>query len=181
LGFDLHDFWAWSVSDLVSNATRGRLAEYIIARALGISTADVRNEWAAYDLKTPSGTTVEVKSAAYLQAWFQRRASTITFRTPPSRAWNPKTNVLSRELKRQAEVYVFALLAHMEKATLDPLDVTQWVFFVVPTKDLDARTRSQHSITLKTLERLAVKVSFDGLPSAVETARQRQREGLAPS
>jgi hypothetical protein len=39
LGFELGDFWAWSVSDLVSNATRGRLAEYIIARALGISTA----------------------------------------------------------------------------------------------------------------------------------------------
>jgi hypothetical protein len=42
LGFDLHNFWAWSVSDLVSNATRGRLAEYVIARALGISTAGVR-------------------------------------------------------------------------------------------------------------------------------------------
>ncbi len=31
LPFELSDFWAWSVSDLVSNATRGRLAEYIIS------------------------------------------------------------------------------------------------------------------------------------------------------
>ena len=34
LGFDLRSFWRWSVSDLVSNATRGRLAEYLVARAI---------------------------------------------------------------------------------------------------------------------------------------------------
>ena len=35
LDFDLSSFWAWSVSDLVSNATRGRLAEYIVAWCFG--------------------------------------------------------------------------------------------------------------------------------------------------
>jgi len=34
LGFDLLGFWQWSRSDLVSNATRGVLAEYIVAREL---------------------------------------------------------------------------------------------------------------------------------------------------
>ena len=65
---------------------------------------------------------------------------------------------------------MFALLAHMEKATLDPLDISQWEFFVVPTTVLDSRTRSQHSITLKTLGDLAAKVSFGGLSAAVEAA-----------
>jgi hypothetical protein len=55
LGFDLADFWAWSVSDLVSNATRGRLAEYLVARALGLSTAGVRNEWAGRALPSSEG------------------------------------------------------------------------------------------------------------------------------
>jgi hypothetical protein len=58
----------------------------------------------------------------------------------------------------------------MEKATLDPLDVAQWEFFVVPTTVLDARKRSQHSITLKTLASLVKKVRFDELSDAVETA-----------
>ena len=35
--FDLLEFWGWSTSDLVSNVTRGCLAEYIVARALCIS------------------------------------------------------------------------------------------------------------------------------------------------
>lgn len=170
LGFELTDFWAWSVSDLVSNATRGRLAEYIIARGLGISTAGVRNEWAAYDLVTPTGIKIEVKSAAYLQAWFQRRLSTITFSTRRSRAWDPETGVLSGEATHQADVYVFALLAHVDKSTVDPLDLAQWIFFVLPTTMISARTRSQHSITLKTLEGLTERVSFENLARTVETA-----------
>lgn len=175
LGFDLHDFWAWSVSDLVSNATRGRLAEYIVARGLGISTAGVRNEWAAYDLVTHSGIKIEVKSAAYLQAWFQRQPSTITFSTKPSRAWDPETNVQSKSVTRQADVYVFALLAHLEKATLDPLNVAQWKFFVLPASTLDARTRSQHSITLISLQRLTSEIAFEDLAGSVDAVVRADR------
>lgn len=170
LGFEVADFWGWSVSDLVSNATRGRLAEYIIARALGISTAGVRNEWAAFDLITPSGIKLEVKSAAYLQAWFQRQLSPITFSTRRSRAWDPETGVMGAELTHQADLYVFALLAHQDKSSVDPLDVSQWAFFVVPTTTLQARTRSQHSITLKSLERLTRRRAFIELAAAVEAA-----------
>ena len=67
LGSNLLSFWRWSTSDLVSNVTRGRLAEFIVAKALGISTDGVGNEWDAYDLETKDGVKIEVKSAAYLQ------------------------------------------------------------------------------------------------------------------
>jgi len=35
LPFNVLDFWRWSASDLISNTTRGILAEYIVARACG--------------------------------------------------------------------------------------------------------------------------------------------------
>ncbi len=44
------------------HATRGRLAEFIVANALSVPSDGVRDEWRAYDLKTPDGVTVEVKS-----------------------------------------------------------------------------------------------------------------------
>ena len=154
LGVSLIDFWQWSVSDLVSNATRGRFAEYLVARALGVSTDGVRDEWAAFDLLTPTGVRVEVKSAAFIQTWHQRRLSPITFVTPKTRLWDASANVRISEPKRQADVYVFALLHHTDKSTVDPLDVSQWTFYVLPTSTLDARTRSQHSITFRTLEKL---------------------------
>jgi len=126
LGFDLHGFWQWSASDLVSNTTRGVLAEYLVAMALEIDVSGIRDGWAAYDLRTESGVKVEVKSATHLQSWHQDKESIVSFRTPKTRAWNPDTGQLDAEPKRHADVYVFARLAHDEKSTLNPLHVDQW-------------------------------------------------------
>jgi hypothetical protein len=115
----------------------------------------VRHEWAAFDLETPEGVRVEVKSAAYLQRWHQDQLSSISFGVPKTRAWDPRTNRMSDEVVRQAQVYVFALLAHQDKSTVDPLSLDQWVFYVLPTTVLDNRTRSQHSITLRTLQSIS--------------------------
>lgn len=168
LGFDLLAFWQWSSSDLLSNSMRGVLAEYIVARALRADVQGVREEWASYDLITENGFKVEVKSAGYLQSWHQERLSRISFVVPKRRPWDASTNRLGEVSARQADVYVFALLAHQDKATVDPMDLGQWSFFVLPTSILDERTRSQHSITLPTLARLCGKaVAFSGLRDAV--------------
>ncbi|OPY18729.1 MAG: hypothetical protein A4E74_00379 [Syntrophus sp. PtaB.Bin075] len=168
LGFDLRSFWQWSASDLVSNATRGIIAEYIVARSLSLVDKGVRDEWAAFDLETPSGVKIEVKSAAYIQSWHQERLSSITFRTPKTRAWDPDTSTQSVDVKRQADVYVFALLSHNDKQTIDPLNVKQWRFYVTATSELNERKRSQHSITLKSLEQLCSgPVTYEELPRAV--------------
>jgi hypothetical protein len=141
-------FWQWSASDLISNAMRGRLAEYLVALALGVADG-VRIEWDAYDLQTVPGSTVEVKSAAYLQRWHQHRPSVITFDIHPTLGWTAATNTYSPERKRQADVYVFALLAHRDKATLDPLNLDQWEFYVLPTAVLDARLPTQKNDQLR--------------------------------
>jgi hypothetical protein len=44
VGVVLHDFWAWSYSDLINNTQRGALAEFIVAEAVG-DTRDVRVDW----------------------------------------------------------------------------------------------------------------------------------------
>jgi hypothetical protein len=179
LAFTLGEFWRWSVSDLVSNATRGRLAEFIVAKALGIPTAGVRDEWRAYDLlMEPEGIKVEVKSAAYVQTWYQSELSKINFRTPKTHAYDPNTNKLAVDVIRQADVYVFAVLAHEDKGTIDPMDLDQWKFWVVPTSELNARMRSQYGITLPSLKVLAK--SEDGINDAdlrAEVLQKAPRNG----
>lgn len=49
LGFSLLDFWQWSSSDLISNTLRGRVAEFLVAQALGVA-GGVRKEWDSFDL-----------------------------------------------------------------------------------------------------------------------------------
>lgn len=128
IGVTLLDFWRWNTSDIVSNSTRGALAEFIVANALGALLNCIRDEWQAFDLKTPDGITVEVKSAAFIQSWSQREYSRIQFNIPKTRAWNADTNLQELVSKRQARVYVFALLAYKEKSSIDPLNLDQWQF-----------------------------------------------------
>ncbi len=174
LDFDILSFWRWSASDIVSNATRGVLAEHLIANAIGAADG-VRDEWAPYDLEDPRGISIEVKSAAYIQSWKQERLSSIIFNCPKTLAWDPETNRLGTEKRRQAKVYVFALLACKDQTALDPLDVPQWEFYVVPTVLLNRRERSQHSISLKSLRDLHDEpVAYDGLRDAIWKAAQHE-------
>lgn len=83
------------------------------------------------------------------------------------------TNQVESKVRRPADVYVFALLAHKDKNTIDPLNLTQWNFFVLPTEVLNERQRSQHSIALKSLEKLCNgMVSFSEIKAAVNEAYQ---------
>lgn len=176
VGFDLLDFWRWSGSDLIGNTARGVLTEYIVAKAVGIPTSGVRDGWAPYDLQSPDGIKIEVKSAAFVQSWSQKKLSAIQFVVACRRGFDPEANVLEEVASRHADVYVFALLAHRDKATIDPLDLSQWRFYVLPTRVLNKRTRSQHSITLSSLQALAgPALNFWNLGKAVREAAARGR------
>jgi hypothetical protein len=163
------DFWRWANSDLLGNVSRGVLAEYIVALAVD-STSVPRDPWGEFDVVEPTGITIEVKSAAYIQAWDQAQLSRISFST---RATHPLTvhSVSEYTRQRRSDVWVFALLHHSEQSTINPLDLTQWCFWVVPTSWLDARTRSQHSITIPSLEAspYGTRVSFAELARSVRS------------
>jgi hypothetical protein len=141
---------------------------------LEVGEHDVRDEWAAFDLKTASCVKIEVKSAAYIQSWQQRDYSKIQFSIRKTQAWDAETGVYITKARRHADVYVFALLRHKDQDTVDPLDVSQWAFYVLSTGALDARTGSQRSIALGSLEKLAGKPhGFRSLATAVERAARR--------
>lgn len=172
VGFALLDYWRWSGSDLVNNVARGILAEYIVARALKVLTTGVRNEWAEFDLETPNGIKIEVKSSAYIQSWSQKRLSTIGFGTPKTRAWSPESGY-SPDPKHQADIYVFALLRHQCQETIDPLDLDQWEFYVLSTVELDAREGNPKQISLSELRKRTSSVTYRGLKVAVQEAFER--------
>ena len=167
LTFSLSDFWRWSVSDILSNATRGRFAEFIVATATNIDITIVRDEWSEYDLVTPGKIKLEIKSSAYLQSWAQKKLSAISFSTKAHRFDNI-TGKHNETPKRHADVYVFCLLHHENKQTVNPLDLNQWSFYVLATKELNGYTRSQHSITLKSLQRLTQSVIYTQLNSEIQ-------------
>jgi hypothetical protein len=116
------------------------LAEFIVAAALGIATSRVREGWAIWDLTTSDGTKIEVKSSAYLQSWGQARLSRISFDARETRAWYADGVGYVGDARRHADVYVFALLKQTDKATVNPLDLDQWAFYVLSVHALDSLT-----------------------------------------
>ncbi len=173
---NLTDFWRWMGSDLVTNTMRGTLAEYLVALAVGAADG-VREEWAPYDVETEDGIKIEVKSSAYLQSWPQKKESAPRFGIPRRQVDVAIAEEHANEQKRRSDVYVFCLLRHREnKATLDPLDMAQWTFYVLPTATLDDRLGDQKEIGLNTLEELRAKeVPFGGIADAVRQAAPSKR------
>jgi hypothetical protein len=167
LPFKLLDFWQWYASDLVSNATRGILAEYLVAKALG-NVESPRLEWDAYDAVTKEGIKVEVKSASYIQSWKQKDYSKISFSTRSTHAWDYDQDYFASEKKRQADVYVFCILHHKDQETLNPLDLSQWTFYLVSTEKLNKEIGGQKSIGLRRLKEIgAKKTKFLNLESEI--------------
>lgn len=147
LNFNVLEFWSWNQSDLIENRTRGILAEYIVKQALEIKSSN-RTEWDDYDLISNSGKKIEVKSAAYIQSWSQKQFSSISFNISPSKRTE------DRIPKRLSDFYVFCLLKHKNQETINPLNLNQWVFYVVKTTVLDKFVPNQKTISLSSLLKL---------------------------
>jgi hypothetical protein len=147
---------------------RGLLAEFIVACDLGIADG-VRLEWEPYDLVTNNGIKVEVKSASYVQNWAQKRHSNIIFGIQPTIAWDSKTNTYDDEKRRQADFYVFCVLNHKDRASIDPLNVDQWEFYILPASRLDRTVGNQKTIAFSRLVKIGPhKASYGEIRETIE-------------
>ena len=166
LDFDLSEFWSWNQSDLIENRTRGILAEFIVKKALKIKS-DKRVEWDNFDLITNKGSRLEIKSAAFIQSWEQEEYSNITFGISPTVGTtdNPEYDGVKR---RWADFYIFCLLNNKDQGTINPLDLSQWTFFVLRTEILNKHKPEQKTIGLNPLLELKpIECGFSDLGKVV--------------
>lgn len=161
------DFWQWAYSDLLGNAERGILAEYLVACALGVQ-GETRDPWAKYDLLSKDGISVEIKASGYLQTWYQKDFSRLTFGIQPTYGWNSETNCYEKEKRRQADIYVFCVYKHRDQESANPLDLNQWEFYVLRTEVLNEALGNQKNVTLTKLIKLGAKTcSFEKLNEVI--------------
>ena len=80
--------------------------------------------------------------------------------------------------KRVAHVYVFCLLKHKCQETIDPLNVEQWEFYVVPTSKLDrSKWKDNKRIGFGSLGKLTKAIPYGELNSEVRTAIRLRQGG----
>lgn len=163
----LGDFWAWAYSDLLDNTLRGALAEYIVATALGVNEG-VRVNWVPYDLAY-RGLKIEVKSSAFLQSWTRDgHVASVSFGVRPTMTWVLGSSYTG-DKKRRADVYVFCLFRETHPEAANPLDLSQWQFYVVQTSLLDAVCGEQKTLSLSALKKLCPSpVPFSSLKESLD-------------
>jgi hypothetical protein len=166
-GTTVHQFWAWALGDLRLNSTRGMLAQFLVAKALG----DARprdDRWGNFDVLTADGSKIEVKSSGYLQSWKQKELSKIVFSGLKARSWAAETGY-SADAEFRADVFVFAVHTCQDPSSYDVLDLTAWEFYVVPADTI--RQLNQAAIRLSRVRALAgLPVSWSKLAAAVQAA-----------
>jgi len=181
LNLSLLGFWQWAYSELLNNTQRGILAEYLVKEALGVDY-DYWVNWTDYDLTSTDGLKAEVKSASYLQSWQQKRLSTIRFDIAKKSSWSEE-NGRGSSKNRSSDIYIFCLLKEKDRDKVNPLNLDQWEFLVIRTKDLDENCGEQQTIGLNRLLRLNPTIArYDQLHATVsEIAKDFGQLSVPPS
>ena len=72
-------------------------------------------------------------------------------------------------LGNSSDVYVFCVLSHKDQSTINPLNLDQWEFYILPTRILDEKVPNQKTISLPSLQNLNPdKVSFNQLKNTID-------------
>lgn len=150
LGFSVMDYWRFQFSNLVDNL--GYVAEFLIAQALSKDEPDNCNGWTVYDVGY-RGKRIEVKATSYWQSW---KASHII---SEQRNFSIRKTYLDyqnnkSDKARQNDIYIFCLDKGRDEKSSNPMNLENWVFYVVPTKVINKMFGDQKVLSLKRLEKI---------------------------
>ena len=174
IGITVMDFWRWAFSDLIDNTQRGVMAEFLVYSSLNRITLDTqkRENWLSFDVTSPSGRRIEVKSAAYIQTWTPENIfAQIRFDIRKKLAWDNVTATSATVAKRNCDLFVFCLYTALTRDK-SILDLDYWEFYVLPTSVLNDKIPNQKTISLSSLLKLEpIKTDYAGLGSAIESIK----------
>lgn len=173
LGFNLVDFWRFRYSNIYD--IQGAIAEFIVAKALGLDTASNTEYWTLWDINY-RGMRIEVKETSYYHPWnkdgkvFSARSFGITkansryAESATGKLEDGKENVF----ERQNDIYVFCLNTGNTKEESNPLNLDNWEFYVIPTETINEKCSNNKSISLNKVRKLTPTVKYGDLKTTID-------------
>ena len=159
------EFWRWHFSEIFD--LQGKIAEYIVGKALDLKEAQNVGIWTLFDIMY-RGKRIEVKETSYYHAWQtdeERKSEQRVFGI--TKAYDDYTKKDSL-LRRQNDIYIFCLNTGKTKSTSNPLELSNWKFYVISTNTINEKCGDNKSITLSKVEKLAKETDFSTLKSTVD-------------
>lgn len=173
LGFNLVDFWRFKYSNIYD--IQGAIAEFIVAKALGLDTASNIEYWTLWDIDY-RGMRIEIKETSYYHPWNKdgkvsssrsfgiTKANSRYAESATGKLEEGKENVY----ERQNDIYVFCLNIGNTKEESNPLNLNNWEFYVIPTKIINEKCGNNKSISLNRVKKLASPLKYNDLKEYID-------------
>lgn len=161
--FSVQEFWEFTYSYLEGQIAY--IAEFLVAKALGITKAQNVKYWTAYDIAYRNKR-IEIKSTSYVHSWNTKKVSNtriFSIRPSSSKYWSRTFAEQEADiLERQSDIYIFCLNTNKEIGNEKSLLIDDWDFYVVPTKKINAYCNKYNNPNQKTLSLHQVIKLSDG-------------------
>lgn len=167
MDFDITDFWRFQYSNIYS--LHGEIAEFLVARALGIYEAHNSAYWTLWDI-TYRNVRIEVKATAYYHLWNDTKISKQrTFSIAKANGSYDSDVAGNKDFCRQNDIYVFCLVNGETKETSNPLNLDNWDFYVVPTSFINKNCGDNKTISLGRIKTFGFsKIKFNEIKSEID-------------
>lgn len=160
LGFTLLDFWQFQFSNIWD--LQEHIAEFLVAKALGIKRPYNRSGWTPFDILYRN-TRIEVKETGYFYSW--QKKGKISQR----RSFGINQTYNGKQIKeRQNDIYVFCLNTGETAKDSNPLELEHWEFYVIPTKIINEKCRANKTISLGRVRQLSPCILYKDLKNEID-------------
>ncbi|MEE0235275.1 MAG: hypothetical protein UD961_03840 [Bacteroidales bacterium] len=173
LGISMLDFWKYQYSNIYD--MQEYIAEFLVGKALGLNEPCNRDGWTLWDIDY-RGKRIEIKETSYYHSWQEKIAQGRISQqrsfgiTPAYTKYKDSTTVL----ERQNDIYVFCLNTGNNEEESNPLEISNWEFYVVPTAVINANcTPAQKSISLGKVRKLAPMTRYSDLKNVIDSICDR--------
>ncbi len=159
------EYWRWHYSEIFD--LQDTIAEYIVAKALGLTQAHNVGQWTLFDILYRN-MRIEIKETSYYHAWQsddERKSQQRTFSI--TKAYTEYKDEKS-EYKRQNDIYVFCLNTGETRKDSNPLVLEHWEFYIVPTHVIDKECGERKSISLKKVRKLSTAVGYSNIKKTID-------------
>jgi hypothetical protein len=169
LDYDFSDFWRFQYSNIYS--LHGEIAEFIVARALGVTEAQNSAYWTLWDI-TYRDVKIEVKATAYYHLWNDQAkiSKQRTFGITKANGAYDSSVCGNNEFCRQNDIYVFCLNTGETKEASYPLNLDNWEFYIVPTSFINEHCQDNKTISLGRIKNFGFEAKkYDQIKSEIDS------------
>ena len=164
--FGILELWQQKYSNVYN--MQEVIAEFLVEKALGMDKSFNSDYWTLYDILYRN-CRIEVKETGYYHPWNEngKISSQRIFGITMANS-NYEEKDAENKFERQNDIYVFCLNTGTTKETSNPMNINNWIFYIVPTSIINEQCGNNKTISLNRVKEFAKEVQYDKIKETID-------------